>query len=136
MSGYFRLKDLMSTCARRRRSFQPPRGESEYVTALAVEHDLVDAEPGNLQSGNGPGVGPCPGPGFLVSIQASIPGVFQQQLGENGLGVNIGAMAELQQARRHHAGGQRGFQAQRDHRRRPLAPRNTPSAINNAPENR
>ncbi len=87
--------------ARRGGAFEPARGESEHVTGTAVEHDLIDVVRRDLETGDGPGVRPSPGPGLGFSFQCLNPGTFQQHLGQGGLGVDVNTLAKLEQTRGH-----------------------------------
>jgi hypothetical protein len=75
-----------------------PRTEGERLAAAAGERNRAGMEPLHLDAGDRPGVGPRPRLSFASGGDARLKGVLQQDLCEHGLGVDIGALAEQDEA--------------------------------------
>ena len=80
------------------RELDMPRTEGERLAAAAGQHDGAGMEPFHLDARHRPGI--CPRPGFyaVTAGDALVKSPLQQHLGQQGLGVDVGALAEQHEA--------------------------------------
>ena len=74
------------------------RAEGERLAAAAREHDGAGVDPLHLDARDRPGVGPRPRLCLAPGGDGLVKGALQQHLREQRLGVDVGALAEQDQA--------------------------------------